>query len=149
MLKMPRDIVATIEELEATRDFDNPQYKIAIDRFYELHVCRVLPWPETVIRSFEGTNVAMYRQMWGPSEFTASGTLKDWSVVEMLPSIGHRTLIISGEYDEAQPVAQEILRAGIKDSRWEMLADCSHFCHIENPKQYARLVTDFLDGATS
>ena len=45
----------------------------------------------------------VYGTMFGPSEFTITGTLGDWSVVERLPSITAPTLVLSGEYDEARP----------------------------------------------
>ena len=39
----------------------------------------------------------------GPSEFTVTGTLKTWDVMDRLGEIGVPTLLVGGRYDECTP----------------------------------------------
>ena len=48
-------------------------------------------------------NTNLYGYMWGPSEFTISGTLKDYNGTSFLPMIKVPTLFTVGEFDEINP----------------------------------------------
>ena len=70
-------IKQTILECEANKDFTHPDYQEAVMAFYRRHLCRMDPWPAELLESMEGMGVAVYQYMWGPSEFTLTGTLKE------------------------------------------------------------------------
>ena len=57
--------------------------------FYDRHVCRVVPNPEYVQRSFQKLAQwpEVYNTMNGPSEFHVIGTLKTWNVIPRLAEI--------------------------------------------------------------
>ena len=61
----------------------------------------------TRTRAKFGTQV--YETMWGPNEFTVTGTLKDWDVTDRLGEIEVPTLVTSGRYDECTPALVEPL----------------------------------------
>ena len=63
----------------------------------------------------------------GPSEFTVTGTLKTWDIMERLPEIAIPTLLVGGRYDECTPGHMADMHAG---SRLELvdLEDASHLC---------------------
>jgi len=42
----------------------------------------------------------VYETMFGPSEFHATGLLKDWDITDRLPEIDVPTLVTSGQYDD-------------------------------------------------
>ena len=46
---------------------------------------------------------AMYEYMWGPSEFTVTGTLKEFDAKPMLGTITVPVLYTVGQFDEAGP----------------------------------------------
>lgn len=51
----------------------------------------------------KGFNAALYNAMWGPSEFSARGTLLGYDATPLLGKIdGTRTLFMIGQYDEAR-----------------------------------------------
>ncbi len=55
----------------------------------------------------------VYASMWGPSEFTCTGSLGTWDVTDRLGEIDLPTLIPSGRYDEATPAVVGPLHNGI------------------------------------
>jgi proline-specific peptidase len=87
---------------------------------------------------------AVYLIMNGPSEFHVTGTIKDWDRTDRLSEIHVPTLIISGEYDEATPIINELMHKGIPGSEWVMLENCSHIANAEDPEHYMQLVQNFL-----
>jgi proline-specific peptidase len=50
-----------------------------------------------------GFNPIIYNGMWGPSEFSSTGTLKTYDAVSLLKNInGKRTMFLVGQYDSAR-----------------------------------------------
>jgi proline iminopeptidase len=65
--QMDPKVLAGVKEIEAKKDFGNPKYmELLIPNFYNEHLCRVVPWPEPVTRSFASTNQTIYVMMQGP-----------------------------------------------------------------------------------
>lgn len=65
----------TIEEAELTKNFEDSRYMEVMMKYYSLHVCRLDPWPDHFVRALDDMNQDIYLSMWGPSEFTTTGTL--------------------------------------------------------------------------
>jgi proline-specific peptidase len=80
-----------------------PEYQAAILGFYRKHVCRLSPWPGGLERSFAEAGYQVYNTMNGPSEFTVTGTLKTWDIMDRLGEIAVPTLLVGGRYDECTP----------------------------------------------
>jgi L-proline amide hydrolase len=113
--------------------------------FFRRHICRLDPEPEilAVARTKRGHQV--YRTMWGPNEFTVTGTLKDWDVIDRLDEIRVPTLITSGRYDECTPALVEPLHGGIAGSEWVLFEESAHMPYLEEPERYLEVVAGFLD----
>jgi pimeloyl-ACP methyl ester carboxylesterase len=122
-------------------------YEVVGMEFNVRHGCRIKPFPMPALRTFAAMNRKVYETMWGPSEFFATGNLKDWDVTARLGEIDVPTLLISGRYDEATPKQQEIIRDAIVGSEWVLLEESSHFSHVEEPERYRQALTDFLAKA--
>jgi proline-specific peptidase len=122
-------------------------YEVAGMAFAVRHQCRVTPFPMPALRTFSAMNRKVYETMWGPSEFFATGNLKDWDVTDRLGEIDVPTLLISGRYDEATPKQQEVMRDAIAGSEWVLLEESSHLAHFEEPERYRQALTDFLARA--
>src|SRR5258706_1090822 len=75
--QLPPDVQGTLLKHEATGTTDSKEYLEAMDVFYHRHVCRVVPYPDFVQRSFDklAENPEVYNTMNGPSEFHVVGTL--------------------------------------------------------------------------
>jgi L-proline amide hydrolase len=116
--------------------------------FYRKFVCRLEPWPESLMRSLEkfSKNHEAYNKMWGNSEFEVNGTLRNWDVTNRLREIDIPTLILSGRYDESTPVISGTLAQEIKDSKWVLFDNSAHMPHLEEKEKYLDLVTDFLSS---
>jgi L-proline amide hydrolase len=146
--EMPADAQAALSRHEATGTFTHPEFQAASRLFYERHVCRLLPWPEEVSRTFDWVDrdPTVYHTMNGPTEFAVIGTLRDWSVVERLPDIMAPTLVISGRHDEATPLSVQPFADRIPGATWIIFEESSHMPHVEERQACMRAVADFLDG---
>ena len=65
---------------------------------------------------------------------------------EELDRIHAPTLIVASERDRhCPPKAAEIIAAGIKGSRLEVMSDAGHPIPVEKPRELARSITSFLN----
>ena len=117
----------------------------AEEEFKRRHICRLDPEPEALTRSRPKFGLQVYETMWGPNEFTVTGTLKDWDVTDRLREIQVPTLITSGRHDECTPALVEPLHDGIAGSEWALFENCSHMTYLEDPERYLEVVGGFLE----
>jgi L-proline amide hydrolase len=143
---LPADVQATIRQHEAAGTTDDPAYAAACTEFYRRHLCRLDPWPDDLLRSFQALDddATVYGTMNGPSEFTVVGTIRDWQVVDRLGEIAVPTLIVSGRHDETTPRLQKTLLDGIAGSRWECFEESAHVPHLEETERWLEVVDGFL-----
>lgn len=146
LAQLPADVLATIREHEAAGTTDSDAYQEAVLVFYQRHMCRLDPFPEELKRSFQkmAENPTVYHMMVGPSEFSAVGTLKDWSVVERLPQITTPSLVLAGEFDEATPICWEPFVTHIPSVEHHVFREASHTPHLETPAEFFKIVSGFL-----
>ncbi|CAA9541158.1 MAG: Proline iminopeptidase [uncultured Thermomicrobiales bacterium] len=145
--QLPPEVQQTLLRHEAAGTYDDPEYDAAMHVFYDRLVCRVVPNPDYVQRSFAKLAAApeVYHTMNGPSEFHVVGTLKEWDIVDRLGEIDAPTLVTSGRFDEATPEIAGTVHRGIPGSEWVLFEESSHTPHAEEPERYLEVVADFLD----
>jgi proline-specific peptidase len=143
----PAGVRQVIREHEAAGFTACPEYQAAILGFYREHVCRLSPWPAGLERSFAEAGYTVYNTMNGPSEFTVTGTLKTWDVMDRLGEIGVPTLLVGGRYDECRPAHLEEMHRRIAGSQLAIIENASHLCFAEQPEEFTGLVNSFLDAA--
>lgn len=145
-LQLPADIQATLLRHEDAGTLTDPDYVAASRAFYDRHVCRVVPWPKEVARTFTimDEDNTVYRNMNGPTEFHVIGTMKDWSIEDRLHQINVPTLLISGRHDEATPLVVSPYIQNIPGCRWVVFEDSSHMPHVEEKELCLKTVSDFL-----
>ena len=143
---LPADVQETLTHHEAAETTDREEYERAMMVFYERHVCRTLPFPDSLQRSFAQMNEdpTVYRTMNGPSEFHVIGKLRSWDITPRLGDVRVPVLVISGEHDEATPAVVRPLVEALRDARWELIADASHTPHLEQPARFFAFVEEFL-----
>ena len=107
---------------------------------------RVPPGPvaASLERSFAEAGYDVYNTMNGPSEFTVTGTLKNWDIMDRLPEIGVRTLLVGGRYDECTPGHLEEMHRRIAGSQLVIIEDASHLCFAEQPEEFNRVINSFM-----
>ncbi|MDT0269260.1 proline iminopeptidase-family hydrolase [Streptomyces sp. DSM 44915] len=130
---------------EAAGTTDTTEYFQAMKVFYDHFVCRV-DWPPEFTATFLEiqNNPTVYYTMNGPSEFHVTGTLKDWSVAELLPRIAVPTLVVSGRHDECTPDSVRPFQELIPDARWEIFENSSHVPQFEEPELLRSTLIDYL-----
>ena len=142
----PAEVRRVIREHEAAGFTACPEYQSAILGFYRKHVCRLNPWPAGLERSFAEAGYDVYNTMNGPSEFTVTGTLKTWDLMDRLGEITVPSLLVGGRYDECTPGHLEEMHSRIPGSQLAVIEDASHLCFAERPEIFNELVNAFLDA---
>lgn len=142
--QLPEATADTIRACEARSDFDSPAYQEALMVFYNKHVCRMNPWPHCMIRSMEKMGGDVYNYMWGPSEFTMNGSLKNADLTPDLPHLQLPVLFTCGELDEATPETTRFYSSLIPGSKMITFTMASHSHHLEKQALYLQTVRGFL-----
>lgn len=133
---------------EASGRFDAPAYQAAMNDFYGRYVFR-RPVQADLDSSLAAFSQAVYGYMWGPSEFTLTGTLRSFDVRSVLGQIRVPVLVTVGEFDEVGP---ELIRQGtatIPGARFEVLAGAAHMTPWDARDENLRIVREFLRAADS
>lgn len=145
---LPRDVQDTLARHEEAGTIDSEEYQKASGVFYEKHVCRIVPMPPEVARTFAAIaeDPTVYHTMNGPTEFHVIGTMKNWTIESRLHRITVPTLLISGRHDEATPLCVQPYADHIPDVRWHIFEHSSHMPHVEEKAACLAVVTHFLDA---
>ncbi|KAJ2932481.1 hypothetical protein H1R20_g4598, partial [Candolleomyces eurysporus] len=146
---------------EETGETDTEEYENASNYFYSKHFCRLDPFPPSLLEGFaaiendptvyltmsvilfihsrlyEGLPIFIDRN--GPSEFTITGSLRNWTIIPSLPKIKAPTLVTNGRYDEAADIVVKPFVQKIPNVRW-----VSHTALFEEPDKYKRVLKEFL-----
>jgi len=142
--KFPQEIIDTMRRCEADGTTGSPEYEAADEIFSKQHYCRTDPAPEAVAKHRSKTNKLVYGTMWGPSEFTSLGTLRDLDIWPRLHEIATPTLLICGEYDTATPATMKDAQAEIAGAKVVVIPDAAHGIYVDNNAAYIKAVNDFL-----
>jgi proline-specific peptidase len=147
--ELPPDVQQTLLDHEAAGTTDSEAYQDAMMVFYKRHVCRMDPYPDYVMRTFEqlGRNPEVYHTMNGPSEFHVVGVIKDFDVRDRLGEINVPTLVTSGRHDEATPLIAQTVQQGIPGAEWVLFEESSHMAHAEEAERYMQVLDAFLTRA--
>ncbi len=148
---LPPEIQETLLKHESAGTTDSKEYEAAVEAFNQRHVCRVVPMPPEVQRTFDAMaeDPTVYHTMNGPSEFYVIGTLRKWNIIDRLKAIEVPTLLISGRFDEATPATVQPYADHIPDVRWHIFENSSHMPHVEERGECMAVVAAFLDEAAA
>ena len=136
--------VEAILKAESTKDFSGGEYKMAMDEFYKKHVCNLNPLPECFNRTIKKMGEGVYLHMWGPSEFSVTGTLKDLDITDRLGEITVPVLLTGGEFDEIAPETVKAYASKFKNSKFVIFDGCTHSHHLEKTEEYLKIVREFI-----
>ena len=142
---LPADARNTIRRHIAMRSFSGSSYRDAEAVFNQRYLCRGTPCAGEKYR-VDGPpgSDAIYDYMWGPNEFYASGTLKDYDISPRLGQIRVPTLMMCGEFDEATPASCRRYASMIRGTPTVILPGAAHMTMVENEAAYLQAVRDFL-----
>ncbi len=143
-------ILEAIRAIEAKGDFSNPKYdELLTPNFYAQHICRLVPWPEPVVRCFTHLNTMkvpkeIYVMMQGPSEFGLSGRLANWDIKDRLKEIKIPTLMVGARNDTMDPKAMEEQSKMVQHGRYLYCPDGSHLAMWDDQKVFMGGVVKFI-----
>jgi proline iminopeptidase len=143
--QLPPDVRDAIDRHEAAGTYDSPEYQAAMREYYFRFVTQLDPLPPLMQKTIAEAGFAVYNHMWGPSEFTVTGTLKGWSVLERVHEIETHTLLMCGEFDECTPAHVTAVHERIPSSEMYVFEGAAHSTLTEKPDEYLRVMGDFLD----
>lgn len=141
---LPDSLRAAIEIHEAAGTTDSPEYQAAVMDFYHRYLLRRDPWPAEMDSTFAKFGFESYEHMWGPSEFTATGTLETWDRMDALPGLDLPVLLTVGRYDETFVSTVEDYRSRVPGSRLVVLENSAHLTMLDEPDAYVASVRAFL-----
>jgi proline iminopeptidase len=146
---LPDSIQFAIETAEMKGVYNVHGYGQAIDVYSKNYILRN-SYIITDIDSLPANgNDSIYRYMWGPSEFTATGTLKNYDITSRLAEIRIPSLFITGEFDEARPSSVQYFHTLVPGSKFEVIKDAGHATMHDNVRQNIKSITDFLNETES
>ena len=140
---LPDSIQRVIETHEAAGTYDAQEYQDAVMAYYARYLWREPPGAD-VDSSFAGFNAGLYGYMWGPSEFSATGTLADFDVTDSLAMIEVPTLFTTGEHDEAVPATVRWYASLMPNAEVEIIRGAAHLTMQDAPGENVRVVREFL-----
>jgi proline iminopeptidase len=153
---LPDSIQHAIFSAEKDLVFDTDAYKAANQYFFKRFLLRSDPDkvkrpPYALINpSFDTTDVKgnnfIYNYMWGPSEFSPTGTLLSYENTESLNSINIPVLFTTGEYDEARPTTVKSYVRQVKNGQYIEITGAGHATFIDNLELYVKAHRDFANG---
>ena len=141
---LPDSTREAIARAERRGTFDSPEYQAATMEFYRRYLVRRQPWSDNVDSTFAGTGTEVYGYMWGPSEFTARGTLRDYDITARLGEIRVPTLFIVGEHDEVSLATARHFQSLVPGAELEVIPGAGHLMMQDEPGPHQRVVEAFL-----
>jgi proline iminopeptidase len=100
--------------------------------------------PEFLKAGRQYRNPEVYKMMWGPSEFTVLGNLKEFDCTSRLKEIHCPTLYTCGRFDEATPESTEYYHSLSPYSKFHVFEASAHMPYVEEPQEYRRVMGEFF-----
>ena len=141
---LPHSVQQIIKVNEQNQTYSSADYQRAVQIYYDHFLQRTKKHQADVdsMEKYTGTNV--YEYMWGPSEFKATGTLKNYNRVQDLHKITMPVLLTCGQYDEARPATVKYYQSLIPGARFTLIKNSGHETMIDNTKDNNKAIKDFL-----
>ncbi|HYQ86100.1 MAG TPA: proline iminopeptidase-family hydrolase [Bacteroidota bacterium] len=141
---LPESSRVAILKHEKDGTTDSPEYQAAMMQYYHLYVSRREPWGPDIDSTFAQLGVGVYTKMCGPSEFTVTGTLKDYDRTDRLRELRLPVLFTAGRYDEARPSTVSYYQSLVPGARIAIFENSAHLTMQDEPEEYVRVVREFL-----
>ena len=76
---LPDSLQKAVIQADSTAMYDDPLYEVAINTFYDKYLWGKNPIEMDLDSMVNTANISIYNYMWGPSEFSITGTLKNYN----------------------------------------------------------------------
>lgn len=141
--QLPEATQTTLKRHEAAGTTDSKQYQDAVEIFNGRYFNRK---PKLVLPASCGAsrrNDEIYRYMWGPNEFRATGTLRGFDVTQALRRLPMPVLVMVGQNDEARTETAAKFAVMPTRGRLSVIEECGHMAALENPGACAKVIQEF------
>jgi proline iminopeptidase len=146
IMTLPDSVQQAIKKGEQSRDFDSPDYLMANEVYAKNFGVRRMRLTSDLDTVDAPGSKFIYNYMWGPTEFTATGTLKAYDNLDDLMHVSVPTLFITGEYDEARPRTVQSFQRIVPGSKFVMIEGAGHGTMHDNLEQNIVAIKTFLDS---
>lgn len=131
---------------EAEGSTDHPEYQAAVTLLMYRHVCRLHPWPDSLLWCMQNLGRDIFSRMFGPYFFQCTGNLREWNRMDALWDLQTPVLLVHGEHDYILPEIASMARDRLPRGRLAYFPGCSHMPFFEAPERYLAEVQAFLDA---
>ncbi len=142
--QLPQNIQAILKRHIEPGFVDSDEFINASDEFYKRFVWRMDYHPDAVLRAKKKMNEKIYNFMWGPKEFAATGTLKNFDITPRLSEINNPVLLICGRYDEVTPETTEYYKSLFPNARMKVFENSAHRHQWTDREEYIHTIQNFL-----
>lgn len=140
------EVQAVLSKHETEGTTDHPDYQAATEVFYQQFLSRG-DAKESVSCDDAPRSTLIYEQMWGPTEFYATGSLRDFDVSDRLGEITIPTLFVTGEFDEARPDTVKAFADAVPNAQFVVIPGVGHASISREPVLYRDILRRFLREA--
>ncbi|KAJ3804627.1 hypothetical protein F5876DRAFT_53155, partial [Lentinula aff. lateritia] len=144
---LDKDVQEALTKHEQAGTMHDPEYEAGMGLFHKKHANCLETWPGELLKSVASTveNPTFIIQcLNGPSEFCITGSIKTWSVIDLLENVDYTTLITNSEYDMPQDIAVLPFFKHLAKVKWVKFHNASHHPFWEIPEQYLKVIGEFL-----
>lgn len=145
MKLLPHQDREILIQADKNKNYNSKVYLEALEQYYCQCFCRLKNWPKSLKYTAEHINSKIYKTMWGESEYSISGNLKNFNRVDKIQHLLLPMLITRGYYDE---VSEETVTKAVGGaSHIEVITYqvSSHTAFWEEKERYLIDLNQFLD----
>jgi proline iminopeptidase len=142
--QLPADVQEVLTRNEQAGTVHSDEYVRATQVFYSHFLYHETRPATPVACAGAPSNEAIYEQMWGPTEFNATGSLLDFDLTPALSRLHLPVLLVVGRFDEARPQTAAKFQQMIPGARLEVLEHSGHLAPLEQYQTFAALLEDFF-----
>ncbi|MBI3872416.1 MAG: proline iminopeptidase-family hydrolase [candidate division Zixibacteria bacterium] len=144
LLQMPDSIQQVVNQTVKAGAFESPEYQAAVMQYYQKFLARRQPWSADIDSSFAQINPKLYAYVNGPSEFTLTGTFRDYDCTARMKDVRIPVLYVAGEFDEARPSTARHFQSLTPKSELAVIQNAGHLAMQDEPEQYVQTLRKFL-----
>jgi proline iminopeptidase len=133
-----------IDRHEAAGTLDDPEYRAFCTLFYIRHSAR-RPTGQRPPARERALNMQVQIALWGPAEFSCTGSLRAWSRLEDLRAFDRPCLVFNGYHDYLTIKEGAEIHAAVPGSEMVVFANSGHAPMRDEPEACRAVVEDFLE----
>ncbi|MEM9324299.1 MAG: proline iminopeptidase-family hydrolase [Bacteroidota bacterium] len=151
---LPDSVQRAIAIAEATHSFETESYLAAMDVFSDHFIFRIpneerqkpsLGIFDVSYDTMSSRNSFIYNYMWGPSEFSPTGTLLSYENVDALSRITVPVLFTTGEFDEARPATVKGFASMVPNAKYLEIPNAGHVTMAHNADMIVEALRSFAN----